>query len=118
MSPARSSTLRCLETAGSVISNGSASSVTEASPEARRARIARRVGSASAAKVLLIGSDAVAVTIGVFNQLVKYTPSSRLSSGLRQKGANRNVAVILGHDRYAGDSRGTRVNRPGHALRA
>lgn len=36
--------------AGMVISNGAASFVTDVSPEARRARIARRVGSASAAK--------------------------------------------------------------------
>ena len=49
--PARSSTFRCFETAGSVMANGSASSVTEASPVASRARIARRVGSASAANV-------------------------------------------------------------------
>ena len=34
--------------AGCVIANGAASSITVASPEARRARIARRVGSASA----------------------------------------------------------------------
>jgi hypothetical protein len=48
--------------AGMLISNGSASSVTEASPDVRRARIARRVGSASAAKLVLrrsgdMGSD-------------------------------------------------------------
>src|SRR5437867_5000751 len=49
--PARSSTLRCLEMAGWLMAKGLARSVTEASPEARRARIARRVGSASAAKV-------------------------------------------------------------------
>ena len=36
-----------------LISNGSASSVTEHSPEASLARIARRVGSASAANVVL-----------------------------------------------------------------
>jgi len=36
-----------------VIGNGSASSFTVASPLASRPRIARRVGSASAAKVLL-----------------------------------------------------------------
>ena len=53
MRPARSSTLRCLEMAGRLISNGSASSVTEVSPTASRARMARRVGSASAAKVVL-----------------------------------------------------------------
>jgi hypothetical protein len=41
------------ETAGRLMSNGSASAVTEHSPSARRARMARRVGSASAAKVRL-----------------------------------------------------------------
>ena len=51
--PARSSTRRCFETAGMLMSNGSASSVTEHSPDARRARIARRVGSARAANVVL-----------------------------------------------------------------
>ena len=39
--------------AGMLISNGSARSVTVASPVDRRARIARRVGSASAANVVL-----------------------------------------------------------------
>src|SRR6185437_658599 len=39
------------EIAGWVIANGSASSITGASPAARRARIARRVGSASAENV-------------------------------------------------------------------
>ena len=39
--------------AGMDISNGLASSVTEVSPSASRARMARRVGSASAAKVEL-----------------------------------------------------------------
>ena len=42
-----------------LISNGSASSVTEHSPDASRARIARRVGSASAAKVVLSWSVAM-----------------------------------------------------------
>ena len=51
--PARSSTRRCLDTAWLLIVNGSASSATEASPSIRRARIARRVGSARAAKVAL-----------------------------------------------------------------
>src|SRR5579871_4618524 len=50
MSPASSSTFRCWEIAGCVISNGSANSLTVASPLARRARIARRVGSANAEK--------------------------------------------------------------------
>ena len=49
ISPARSSTFRCLDTAGWLISNGAAISFTEAWPSASRDRIARRVGSASAA---------------------------------------------------------------------
>src|SRR5882762_1383015 len=53
MRPERSSTFRCFETAGRLISKGSASLRTEVSPEARRARIARLVGSARAAKVAL-----------------------------------------------------------------
>src|ERR1700678_1259285 len=48
ISPASSSTLRCCEIAGCVISNGLASSLTVASPCESRARIARRVGSAKA----------------------------------------------------------------------
>src|SRR5207237_9588761 len=59
ISPARSSTLRCLETAWTLIGNGSASSFTDASPSTSRARIARRVGSASAAKVAGRGSAAL-----------------------------------------------------------
>jgi hypothetical protein len=42
-----------LVTAGKLIANGSAISFTEVSPKAKRAKIARRVGSASAANVLL-----------------------------------------------------------------
>ena len=57
--PARSSTFRCLETAGRLMSNGSASSVTDVSPSASRARIARRVGSARAAKVALRRSGVI-----------------------------------------------------------
>ena len=45
--------LEKVATAGKLISKGSASSVTEHSPERRRARMARRVGSASAANVVL-----------------------------------------------------------------
>ncbi|MNL78865.1 hypothetical protein D3C87_2053520 [compost metagenome] len=45
--------MRCLETAGRVKSKGLASSVTVASAEASRVRMARRVGSAKAAKVVL-----------------------------------------------------------------
>ncbi len=58
--PARSSTLRCLETAGRLMSKGSASSVTETSPSESRARMARRVGSANAAKVVLRRSAGIA----------------------------------------------------------
>src|SRR5215475_2119789 len=50
MSPAPSSTFRCCEMAGCVIANGFANCVTVASPLARRARMARRVGSARAVK--------------------------------------------------------------------
>jgi hypothetical protein len=42
-----------------LIGNGRANSVTVASPSARRDRIARRVGSASAAKVVVIWSAAM-----------------------------------------------------------
>ena len=52
ISPASDSTSRCFITAGSDIGNGRASSLTEALvPLFRRARSARRVGSARAAKV-------------------------------------------------------------------
>ena len=44
-----------------VMANGSASSLTVASPSASRARIARRVGSARAANVLLSGSSVMMV---------------------------------------------------------
>ena len=57
--PARSSTLMCFETAGSVSANGSANSLTLASPSASRARIARRVEFASAAKVSLSRSSSI-----------------------------------------------------------
>ncbi len=49
--PAVSSTRRCVETAASEMSKSRARSVTRAPPPARRARIARRVPSARAAKV-------------------------------------------------------------------
>jgi hypothetical protein len=46
----------CLEMAGRLIVNGSASSFTVASPFAKRAKIARRVEFANAAKVWLIST--------------------------------------------------------------
>jgi hypothetical protein len=54
---ARSSTFTCREIAGRLTENGAASSFTVASPCSKsRARIARRVGSASAANVWLRAS--------------------------------------------------------------
>ena len=50
ISPHRSSTFRCLVIAGCVRAEAFASSTTPASPTMRRSRIARRVGSARAAK--------------------------------------------------------------------
>src|SRR5580698_9658355 len=55
-----------------LMSNGLASSVTEASPDARRARIARRVGSARAEKVWLNRSSII-LTVWLNNSLVKYS---------------------------------------------
>ncbi len=49
--PARSSTRRCLEMAGSETLNGSANPITDEGPRASRARIPRRVGSDRAEKV-------------------------------------------------------------------
>ena len=53
-----------------LISNGSASSVTEQAPDASRARMARRVGSARAANVTLRVSAGM-VWARCINQLVK-----------------------------------------------
>src|SRR5438309_11022076 len=75
MSPARSSTFRCFETAGWLIRKGFASCITPASPEARRARIARRVGSARAAKVW---SRRVALTLYRTTRLYNAQPFYRL----------------------------------------
>src|ERR1700694_5151764 len=54
----------CFETAGSVRSNGLASSLTVASPCAKRARMARRVEFDSTAKVSLSRSSAIDAIIG------------------------------------------------------
>src|SRR3954469_6586769 len=69
--PARSSTRRCLDTACTVIGKGRASSLTVASPPANRPKMARRVGSARAAKVALSWSDSV------FNSKVEYSTPTR-----------------------------------------
>src|SRR5437762_6464820 len=62
MRPARSSTRRCLEIAGPLMSNGAESSLTVAGPPVSRARIARRVGSARAANVALSGSESITLS--------------------------------------------------------
>src|SRR5215471_21295175 len=62
-SPACSSTFRCFDTAWRLIENGSASSFTVASPRARRASIARRVGSANAANVRLSWSVGIGLPL-------------------------------------------------------
>ena len=80
MSPARSRTRRCLETAGILILNGLASSPTEHSFESRRARMALRVGSASAAKVTLNRSAGMCLTSRLINLLVLYNGRARLST--------------------------------------
>jgi hypothetical protein len=50
-----------LDIAGRLILKGSASFVTDVSPEISRAKIARRVGSASAANVVLRLSEATVI---------------------------------------------------------
>jgi hypothetical protein len=55
----------CFDTAGRLIAKGAASSLTDASPKANRASIARRVGSAKAAKVALSGSTVVWDRMGI-----------------------------------------------------
>src|SRR3954447_14117471 len=73
ISPAFSSTFRCRETAGRLIENGSANSFTVASDSDSRARIARRVGSASAEKISLSRSVAISyLTFQLIARLVKY----------------------------------------------
>src|SRR5690606_30817361 len=102
LSPARSSTFRCLEMAGWLISNGSASSVTVASPSASRARSARRVGSARAAKVRSSRSG-VFITIRFNNTMVIYngkrSPSSVSGHGFRpaarERSARRPGSVVV-----------------------
>src|SRR3569833_932802 len=80
--PARSSTFRCFEIAGWVIANGAASSPTEASPFASRARIARLVGSASAANVT--SRLVMFETFRLYNLKVIYGGSISLSTVRRR----------------------------------
>ena len=65
----------CRDTAWTLMANGSASSLTVASPLVRRATIDRRVGSASAANMASRSgsgnsSDRVAVAMPIFNQYI------------------------------------------------
>jgi hypothetical protein len=97
MSPARSNTLMCLEMAGKLKSNGSASSLTVASPSANRAKIARRVEFAKAAKVWLSLSSSLLLTMilpyltkRLINRLVKYNTLFYLSSKMANFGKNSN----------------------------
>jgi hypothetical protein len=61
----------CLEMAGKLMLNGSASSLTVASPSAKRANIARRVGFANAAKVWLsLSFSLLIIMISLFNLVV------------------------------------------------
>src|SRR5580658_2263928 len=71
ISPAVSRTFRCREIAGCVISNGSASSITVASPLANRARIDRRVGSERAANT----PSSCCITSMLYNYIVIFNTS-------------------------------------------
>src|SRR5260221_31017 len=82
--PARSSTLRCLEMAGWDMEKGLASSFTEASPEARRARMARRVGSARAAKVASSCSEEL-ITIWFYNHLIMHRTGAGVKALFRRR---------------------------------
>ena len=64
---------------GGLIEKGRASSFTEVSPRARRARIARRVGSERAAKVALRGSGPN-LAIRLINLMANYIEPGDLSS--------------------------------------
>src|SRR5271155_5068762 len=91
INPARSKTFRCLETAGRLMANGFASSVTEVSPRARRAKMARRVGSASAEKAVLSDN----LTIRLNNQLVQYADAKCLSTAMTADRGTAKTSHIL-----------------------
>ena len=92
ISPARSSTLRCLEIAGWLMANGLASSMTVASPCISRARIARRVGSAKALKVLSSSAGVMSITNRLYNILVMDN-WALLSSGQKDAAAGGQPAA-------------------------
>src|SRR5439155_14849139 len=101
--PARSSTFRCLETAWTLIGNGCASSFTVASPSASRSRIARRVGSARAAKVALSSSAATSSPSRLNNLLVEY--GSGATRREENDGKDRRDRVRLAGRRHGGPRR-------------
>jgi hypothetical protein len=72
-----------LEIAGPLISNGSPNSDTVALPKAKRARIARLVGSASAANVRS-KLDPALETIGLSNLMVNYTDRMTIVKPIRK----------------------------------
>src|SRR6187431_1161756 len=95
MSPARSSTRRCFEIAGWLSSNGAAKSFTDASPLARRARMARLVGSARAANVTLSGSGCcLSIAPELYNHVELYHRAHGCQ-GLRRYPRGRRMKLHL-----------------------
>ena len=95
--------------AGGLMANGSPSSVTEASPRASRARIARRVGSASAANVVLRASGVTRRAEFVFNQQVKYNSNAEpVKSPVRVPLEKPADDADVGHEQSRQPDAGTR----------
>src|SRR5580704_16925735 len=105
--PASSRTFRCWEIAGCVMSKGLASSSTVASPFASWARIARRVGSASAEKAtsrfIVSGIDDSLYKKILICQAVFYGFVPRASGGNFYRGVN---PVLLTTEPFAGSKAG------------
>src|SRR5215218_2011153 len=101
-----------------LIGNGSASSFTLASPSARRARIARRVGSARAANVLVSWSTAIEYSSDRFIKLlVDYgTEATRRSEG-GSHGKDRGYGVRLAGRRHGGPGGSRELQARGLELR-
>src|SRR5258708_1499911 len=79
---------------GRLMSNGLANSVTDASPTVNRARIARRVGSASAENVVLRGSGIQAQPPKMWQSAGKCQPNVTSIGGATR-------SLRLGMSRYA-----------------
>jgi hypothetical protein len=84
--------LRCLEIVGWLRANGFMSSDTSASPDARRARIARLVGSASAAKARLRRSACAFIPMWIYCQVAIYTSRLKRTKSARSFNSSRLVA--------------------------